>query len=284
MRASCQSSSNRSATTVGSIGQKAFTLIELLVVIAIIAILAALLLPALQRAKAKAVAVACLNDLRQMQLTFQLYATDSHDAFPNNTWQYEILDNNGTNWMSGNELAYQPNVTDNTNSRNLLTPGLSQLGGYAQNINLYRCLASKCLVKEGTGTYPLVRTVSMSGWVGSTKAWNAGYQLFQKFGDYTKLSPSDGIVFVDERDDCVDDGFFAIEMVNTDIENVPSDSHDGSGGLTFADGHAEIHRWVTPEVLVPQVVGFATGHNETIAVSANNADMLYLRAHATTLQ
>ena len=96
--------------------------------------------------------------------------------------------------MSGNEDATVANRTDNTNSLILLTAGFSQLGGYAQNINLYHCMAGKCLVKEATATYPLVRTVSMNGSVGSAKVWSGeSFQLFHKFGDYTKLSPSDGL-------------------------------------------------------------------------------------------
>jgi prepilin-type processing-associated H-X9-DG protein len=259
-------------------------LIELLVVIAIIAILAGLLLPALAKAKAKATAVHCMANLKQMQLAWTMYADDNNDFTAGNHWQDQanrVPDK--ANWVSGWLDPRQANNTDNTNTLLLLEPKYGVLGPYTKSAEVYRCMASRIRVKAGGTTYPLVRTVSMSVWMGHrTQPWNDGYLTFQKKSGVQGLGPSDALVFADERDDSIDDGEFAIDMVGNQIVNVPAGYHGGSGGLTFADGHAEIHRWRTPEVLRSQQSGTQARKWEFMPVSASNVDLVWLRAHATT--
>jgi len=241
-------------------GDAGFTLIELLVVIAIIAILAGLLFPVLAHAKARAQGIYCLGNLRQVTVAWVMYAGDNGGNFPINEENQAEADGPVPGWVKGN-LDYSGSP-DDTNVDFLTNPKFALLGPYLQSSGMFKC-PSDHSANYGQSGVPRVRSISMNQAVGPGASGGPGgqgallpaptYRVYVREGDLVNPGPSDLWLLTEEDPDSINDGGFSFVMppgaIVTRWDDMPSKCHANSCPFSFADGHAEIHKLLWPQVI-----------------------------------
>ena len=215
-----------------------FTLIEMLVVIAIIGVLAGMMLPALNRARARADGIVCLGNLKQLQVAWQAYTGDHNGRYPEN--HSELI---GRMWRSSFHSWCGPSSAPYDPDPRALQLGTFGRYGYVASAEVYRCPGDDSSVQQRPGADGEVlrtRSYAMNGNFGGrskdvqTVLWRESFQF----------SPSQICVFIDEADDSIDDGHFLVWPAPDDRwVNLPAGRHDRTGTLSFVDGHAELWRW-----------------------------------------
>jgi prepilin-type N-terminal cleavage/methylation domain-containing protein/prepilin-type processing-associated H-X9-DG protein len=251
-----------------------FTLLELLVVIAITAVLASLLLPALGKAKGKALSAACQNNLKTMQLASEMYTGDNRGVFPPNreTELNGFIQGIEGSWVLGNAKR---DTTDQNLRRGVIWD-------YINAATVYRCPADRAIVRGHSDllrfrSYALNEFLNHFVLNGGAGHWVAPFSVP---AEHQAQAVANTFAFVCANEGTIEDGEFGFSgggLNDLDLWGwwrLPGERHTRGANLSFLDGHVEYHRWkFTPKPVrmgpVAPVAFFAVNEQD-------RADLLWL--------
>jgi prepilin-type N-terminal cleavage/methylation domain-containing protein/prepilin-type processing-associated H-X9-DG protein len=224
-----------------------FTLVELISVIAIILVVVGLLSAALNQTKSRTLRVTCLDNMKQLQLAWMLYADENND--------YLALNKSEPNSLGLAATGLQPHSTNSWvagNPRVDRTPQNITAGTlypYLRHTDVYRCPMDSSLTKTGNFR---TRSYSMDAYLGGDNE-DIDPRVKMKGSELIAPPPEKVFVFIEEHEDSVWGGGFLVlprerfTLNSGSWSSTPSDRHLQGCNLTFADGHLEYWKWLAPK-------------------------------------
>lgn len=217
-----------------------------------------------------------------------MYIDDNGGVFPANQ-ESQGAATSQAGWVRGWE-DYNGS-SDDTNVSYLTDPQYAQLGPYTKNYKLFRCPADSSRANGNSGP-ERVRSISMNQAIGPNSSGTSvgqglwlpapPYLVYLKEGDIVNPSPSDLWLLVDEHPDSINDAAFAFQMPSSSAAttwvDVPAKYHNNSCGFSFTDGHSEIHKWQSPDLIAPVTYSPLP---KPLPLQLHNPDILWLAHHTS---
>ena len=236
---------NRSRQIQAVRTSSAFTIVELLAVIAVLALLASIVKSASAGSRADRSTVECRNNLKQLTVTWSMYAEDNHGQLVCNAMMGPPF---SCSWVGG-WLDFSAS-SDNTNVALLIDHktyfNYAYLGPYLQTAGVFKCPEDKSAVRIAGILMPRVRSVSLNNYLGGqiSSTWPR-YERVSLLTNTAQIKlPSRMFVMLDERPESIHDGAFYCDASTAwQLVGWPGFYHEGGGNFSFVDGHTETHRW-----------------------------------------
>lgn len=228
-------------------GRSGFTLVELMTVITIILIVVGMLSVALNQTKARTLRVACLDNMKQLQLAWMLYSDDHNDLIALNQTDplpavigLAGVSRSSTNsWVAGNPK-------EDRTPENLMKGSLYY---NVKNPQVYRCPMDGSMTKYGNYR---TRSYSVNAYLGGDDP-GIDPRVKMKVSEIINPPPEKVFVFIEEHEQSAwGSGFLVLpreQFTSTGgaWSSTPSDRHMQGCNLTFADGHLEYWKWSAPK-------------------------------------